>query len=543
MLLSLSIKNFLIIESVYIDFIAAFCVITGQTGAGKSLILDALTFCFGAKIENVIRNNTQICSVTAEFDISQSNQIKLLLDEHEIHNEGQIIISRQETINRRKKFFVNDQQVTQKFVALLACLLVDIHAQHSTTTLLDAKTHLDILDKYAQLTQQVEELNKLYRNWQELDKTIENSSNMQEQNLRDMNYLEFVITELQNAAIKPEEEAKLLQQRAELQQSFNQQKILHQALKLLEDSNFTKIAIQLSKILSKDFTECIDLIDQALINIDEVENILKSKTFNDDLERQVLILDDRLFEIRGLARKHNVASDKLHEFLQDSITKLTQLKAEIDDKENLASQRDEALKEYKLAAENLTYLRIEASKKLEEKINLELSHLISPNASFKVDISELNIEKATSYGLDFVRFAVSVNAGMPHMPIELVASGGELARIMLAIKSVMLEATFKPTIIFDEIDTGVGGAIAEHIGEKLQDLSKISQIISITHQAQIASKAKQHLFVSKSHTEKETFSVIKTLDYQERINEIARMISGKNITPKTLAVAKEMLAL
>lgn len=543
MLLSLSIKNFLIIESVYIDFIAGFCVITGQTGAGKSLILDALTFCFGAKIDNVIRNNTQSCSVTAEFDINQSNQIKLLLDEHEIQHEGQIIISRQETINKRKKFFVNDQQVTQKFVALLASLLFDIHGQHSTTTLLDAKTHLDILDEYAQLTQQVAELNKLYRNWQELDKTIENSSNLQEQNLRDMNYLEFVITELQSADVKPEEEVNLLQKRAELQQAFNQQKILHQALKLLEDSNFTKIAIQLSKILSKDFTECIDLIDQALINIDEVANILKSKTFNDDLERQVLILDDRLFEIRGLARKHNVASDKLHEFLQDSITKLAKLKAEIDDKENLASQRDEALKEYKLAAENLTYLRIEASKKLEEKINLELNHLISPNASFKVEIEQLNIEKATSDGLDFVRFMVSVNAGMPHMPIDLVASGGELARIMLAIKSVMLEATFKPTIIFDEIDTGVGGAIAEHIGEKLQDLSKISQIISITHQAQIASKAKQHLFVSKSHTEKETFSVIKPLDYQERINEIARMISGKNITPKTLAVAKEMLAL
>jgi DNA repair protein RecN (Recombination protein N) len=274
----------------------------------------------------------------------------------------------------------------------------------------------------------------------------------------------------------------------------------------------------------------------------EVENILNGNLLAEDFENQIVVIEDRLFAIRALAKKHNVNVASLSIFLQESVNKLALLKQDVCDEENLVLQNQLLFDEYKSSCQNLSNKRKEFAAKLEQKINAELAELISPSSSFKVSISHYDFENGQSSGIDQVRFMVSTNVGMDHMPIDQVASGGELSRIMLAIKSVMLNATAKPIIIFDEIDTGVGGSVAEIIGDKLKALSMVSQIISITHQAQIASKGDQHIFVFKTQDESQTFCRVKILEVEEKIQELARMISGKNITEKTRDVAREMVS-
>ena len=243
MLISLTIKNFVIVEHVYIDFCTSLTVITGETGAGKSLVIDAILFCFGGKFEAHIRKDADQCSVIAEFDIKDNLEIKKFLDENSIEYDSTIIVKRQDTIAQRKKFFVNDQQVTQKLISQLAFYLLEIHGQHSTTILLDSKSHIIILDNYANLGSQKNTLQDDYRSWQETMRKINSISSKRQQNLQEISYLEFIIKELQEAAIRPDEEDQLVAKRNKLQQLFNQQKTVYQAIHLIEESNFNKTAI------------------------------------------------------------------------------------------------------------------------------------------------------------------------------------------------------------------------------------------------------------------------------------------------------------
>jgi DNA repair protein RecN (Recombination protein N) len=543
MLISLSIKNFLIIETVYIDFSSGLSVITGETGSGKSLIIDALLFCFGAKMDNHIRQNAEQCIVVAEIDIKFNLEAKKFLEDNSIEYDDTIIVKRQDHISQRKKFFINDQQVTQKLINQLSGYLLEVHGQHSNTILLDHKSHILILDEYADLNLDKKQLQEHYRHWQENSRRIAEINTQRQNNTQEISYLDFITKELKNAAIKPEEEQNLLNQRNKLHQLFNQQKTVHQALKLIDESNFTKVAIQLSKILGKDsnLANCLDLLDQALLSIDEIQIMLQNKVSDDNIEQQIVEIEDRLFEIRTLAKKHNVNVDQLHTFYEESINKLNLLNQEIYNEQKLIAEQSKLFENYKNNCLALSEKRKTFAKILEEKINHELFELISANASFKVNIQHCDIENGGANGIDQLRFMVSTNAGMPHMPIDQVASGGELSRIMLAIKSIILTAAAKPTIIFDEIDTGVGGAVADIIGDKLKALSQISQIISITHQPQIASKSHQHLLVYKTQDNNQTFCNVKNLQIEEKIQEIARMLSGKKITEKTKDVAKEMV--
>jgi DNA repair protein RecN (Recombination protein N) len=543
MLVSLSIKNFLIIESVYVDFSEGLSVITGETGAGKSILIDALMFCFGAKMENHIRKNSQQCSVIVELDIKLNEEIKRFLEEHSIEHDDTLIIKRQDHLSQRKKFFVNDQQVTQKLINQISAYLLEIHGQHSNAALLDPRSHLDILDSYADLSTYKKKLQESYKKWQENTRKISDISTQREKNIQEISYLDFITNELRNAAIKPEEENDLLNQRSKLQQTFNQQKTIQQALKMIDESNFNKLAIQLSKILGKEpnLSNCLDLLDQALLSIDEIRLILQQKTSENDIEQQIVQIEDRLFEIRTLAKKHNINVSQLHSFYDESMSRLESINEEIFNEQTFIAQQQTLFEDYKKECLFLNQQRQSFAKLLEEKINIELHELISAKTYFKVDIETEAPENGSSSGIDKVRFLISINAGMPYMPIDQVASGGELSRIMLAIKSVLLKTTLKPTIIFDEIDTGVGGAIADLIGTKLKTLSKIAQIISITHQPQIASKADNHFFVYKTQSEEETFCNVKPLKIEEKIQEIARMLSGKTITQKTIDAAKEMI--
>ncbi len=544
MLLSLAIKDFLIIQSAHIEFNPSFCVITGETGAGKSLIFDALLFCFGAKSENNIRQNAQYCSVVAELDIKSNHLVSSILEEHLIEHDGVLIVKRQDHIAMRKKFFINDQLVTQKLVNQIFLEIFEIHAQHSTTSLLDKNKHIEILDKYANLDSQAKVLRQLYKDWQQVSKTIESNLTLQKQNEQEINYLEFIIDELKNADLRDGEEEELLNKRTNLQQVFSQQKNLHQALTLIEESDWTRPVIALSKILAKKDASLSDgahLLDQILVNMQEFEDLINAKISDQDTQQELLNLDDRLFEIRGLARKHNVLPSHLSQFFAISTQRLQTLQSSIADEANLQLRQKELFEQYQKSCQSISEQRKIWAQMLEEKINQELSQLISKHASFKVDIQQMSFENGSASGIDQVRFVVRTNTGMPHMSIEQVASGGELSRIMLAIKAVMLDATFKSTIIFDEIDSGVGGAVAEHIGEKLKYLAKSSQIITITHQAQVASKAAQHLCVHKEQTQEQTFCVIRNLDNEQKALELARMLSGKNVTKNTMAVAREML--
>jgi DNA repair protein RecN (Recombination protein N) len=545
MLISLSIKNFLLIESVCIDFAPSFTVITGETGSGKSMLIEAILFCLGSKLENSIRQTAQQCLVIAEVDIRQNLLLKRLLAENSIEYEDSIIIKRQDDVNKRKRFFINDQQVTQRLINQISGFLLEIHGQHSSTILLDQKSHIDILDDYASLNVQKNFLKDSYKNWQENSKKLQEISQQKDKNAKEISYLEFITNELIKANIVQEEESELLNRRSKLQQLFSQQKAIYQALKLIEDSNFTKTAIQISKILSKEasLASCLDSLDQALLNIDEIQIELQNKLSDDNLEQKIIEIEDRLFQIRTLAKKHNVRVEELPLFLQESIGKLESLQQEIYSEQLCLKQESQLLEEYKTQCLVFSQQRHQFASKLEAEINAQLLELISQSALFKVSITSVDVANGTSNGLDQVRFLVKTNLGMQYMPIDQVASGGELSRIMLAIKSVILQYQAKPIVIFDEVDSGVGGAVAEIIGYKLKELSGFSQVISITHQPQIASKADQHLLVLKTNSDDRTFCNVKDLQGQARVQEVARMLSGKQITQKTQDVAKEMISL
>lgn len=530
MLQNLSIQDFLLIEKLDLDFEDGFCVLTGQTGAGKSILLDAILFALGSKASGeVVRANQEKAVVVLTFTMVE--QAAEYLSEYDINldPDDDIIIKRIQYANGRRKFLINDNLVTQKVASDLFDYFLEIHGQHNHTLLLKNSSHLEILDQSAGNIQLKKEVMGLYKLWQELHSELLTAAAEKEAIIKEIDYLSHMCHELRALDIKDGEEEELTEIKKRLQTREKEIKLIESILNDVEASNIEQIIAKAQRNISK--SDNVEIYSNVNISLEEIFNKVeeaKSALANilhsfDLSEHSLPEIEDRIYAIRSIARKHGCAVSELDNFMQQSSQILIALEQKI---KNSAELNDKVLtvkQEYLHKAQLLSENRRIAARGLEKKTTDELSMLDMKKALFVIEINSEE-KNAGINGIDKVRFLASTNPGMLKAPIDKIASGGELSRFMLAFRTALFDKTTKKTIIFDEVDVGVSGSVADAVGERLKTLSTVAQVIVITHQPQVAGKANQHILVEKTQTSANTSVTACSLDLEERPHELARII-------------------
>lgn len=550
MLQSLHIRDFILIKELDLELESGMTAITGETGAGKSILLDAILFGLGgAGNKDSIRPGAEYTTVTLVFSVN-AKILSLLCDIVSDISENEIILKRVQHNNGRKKFFINNELVTLKVIQDFARELIDIHAQHSQTKLLDYSNHICLLDEYAAHSNLQQEVRGLFLSYKKLRHELETLEKAKEKITNEIDYLEFAALELENTHLIPMEEEILLDKRKLVSGREKEMKFIDNLINDIASSSVNQIIGKAQRNITR--LETKPELDDIGVRMEEIYNIidefvshLKSYLSNISSEDCSLeSIDDRLEILRALARKHRCAVDSLPEFLTNSLTRLEELKKSISSFDLISKELDQVQQKYLTKAKELSLLRKEAAEKLEICTIRELSALQMSKARFRVDIS-LSKEMSIN-GLDSIRFLASTNPGMEFAPIEKIASGGEISRFMLGLNAAFFESKYEAdnileqnTMIFDEIDVGTSGSVADSIGNRVQKLSKNAQVIVITHQPQVAAKAHHHIVIKKEQTENDTIVDVKKLNAEERLQELARMISGQKITDASLQAAKE----
>jgi DNA repair protein RecN (Recombination protein N) len=548
MLQSLHIKDFILIEKLELDFNEGFCAITGETGAGKSILLDAILFCLGEKFSgNPIRPSAESCLVTLVFTATKI--LDNYLQEIGVDKADVLIIKCSQNTLGRKKFFINDQIVTTKLVQNLFDYLLELHGQHNHTMLLHVASHQFILDEFGKLGDLKKEVALSYFNWQETEKKIKEIATRKEQIDKDIDYLKHVCAELELAQVKKGEEQELADIKRKLQSCEKEKQLIQSVLAEIQESSIERIIGKAQRSISNsvnnnEFLEKVssnlelayDKIEDAKTTLQQILRDLYKEEFS------IEEIEERLYEIRTLARKHSVDADSLVDLFEKSQTELLSLENNVQMNSEIECQLESLKQHYFILAQNLSAQRKKIVTELEKKVMQELSTLDMKKAIFVVEI-ESDPNFASTNGMDKVRFVASTNPGMSLSPIDKIASGGELSRFMLAFRVALFDKAPKHTVIFDEIDVGISGSVADSIGLRLKLLSSAVQIIVITHQPQVAGKADQHILVEKTQHDLHTVVEIRTLDEEARSYELARMISGKEITETGLKAAKELITL
>lgn len=554
MLNSLHIKNLVLIDSAEIEFGRNFNVITGETGAGKSILLDCLSLCLGEKNNNVeVRKGAEKGSVTAEFDISQNKKIKDLLKEIEAGNSDELVIRRNVNGSGKTQGFVNDEPVSLNFLKKISSQIIEICGQHDYSSLMDKSFHQDILDEFGGHEEFVFDVKNCFNDLKSVNQELLKIRQKADDAGREEEFIKFVTKELSAFNPKKGEEAELAEKRILLQQSSKIKEAINNAYYQISENNLLQNIYAAQKIISKtaatinseslknQLQEIHNTLEKSAIELDEavaqLDEINNSDNFNsDNLES----LEDRLFGLRELARKYRKNPDELNDYLNELQEKLKLIESFDDILKNLQEKQKACEEDFLKAAKKLSAKRARSAEKLEREVNAKLPELKMSGAKFKVEILEKDKESWNEFGIDKVTFTASTNMGQPFSEIGKVASGGELSRLMLSIKTALAKTRSVDCVIFDEIDTGIGGATAEAVGKSLAELGERVQVISITHQPQVASKAQNHFVVEKRTTKNETNIEVRKLTAKESNEEIARMLSGESVTKEARAAALKL---
>lgn len=555
MLTDLTIKDVVIIDHLNLSFDRGFITLTGETGAGKSIILDSLGLAMGQRPEaRLVRQGAEQASVTASFDNFDKKiekELKAILAENDMAFELPLILRRVLSKDGKSKAFINDQPVSVTFLKNVGEALVEIHGQFETHALLDPKTHLRLLDDTARVQKELTETQSTWQAWRGAIKILNELEEILASAARDREFWQDTVKELRDLNMQPNEEEELVAQRSlmmhaekilaslsEASQAIGTDKkgardSIHSALRSLERSQDK---------MPEGFTSVLDHLSQAIIELDEamdgIETLGDQLQFDRNAQSDT---DERLFALRAAARKYSVAVVDLPQLLTDTEEKLTLVNDQSHAKEKAEKKVIETRASYIEAAEKLSVKRNAASTVLAKSVMAELTPLKLDKAIFTVAVDKKSEENWNADGTDQVTFLISTNPGTPPGPLNKIASGGEMARFMLALKVVTQVAEATPTIIFDEIDTGVGGAVAEAIGLRLKRLGENAQVFSVTHSPQVAAKGHQHLKITKETTKNVTRTIVNLLDDTQRLEEIARMLSGEKITAEARAAAGNLL--
>jgi len=551
MLLHLCIRNIVLIEALDIEFTGGLSVLTGETGAGKSILLDALGLALGSRADfGLIRANTDKASVTASFDITPGHPVWSLLDDAGIEPSSSLILRRQLRADGKSPAHINDQPVSVQLLRQCGDMLVEIQGQFEGRGLLDVSTHLHLLDRASGAAEQLAALAQSWADYRTARNELEACRQAQEQARAEEDWLRDAVNQLDLLAAQPGEEAQLSEERSRHANSTRIAEALQQARQLMENEggalSATGRALNLLErqhsVAGSLLEPAIDALGRALAELNEAESQIShaGDTLDSDPERLAGI-EDRLHSLRAAARKHNIQVDEL----ADLHTKLTAQLAAIDDQSGhlaqLAAAADKARQRYLENAQAVSEIRETAARHIDAAVRAELPPLKLETADFRTSISRLDEDRWGPLGWDRVRFTASTNPGMDMGPVDQIASGGELARFLLALKVVLSENETPKTLIFDEVDSGVGGAVAAAVGARLARLGMATQTLVITHSPQVAGQGQQHLRIAKLNSETGIVSATSVLDNAARIEEIARMLSADRITAEARAAAVNLL--
>jgi DNA repair protein RecN (Recombination protein N) len=567
MIKSLQVKDYALIEHVNVEFGSGLNIITGETGAGKSILIDAMSLLLGERASTeVVRKDAAKSVVEGIFDVELNKKVKKILDENEIEFSPELIMRREISIKGSNRCFINDTPVSLSLIKDVGNLLVDLHGQHEHQSLLRTETHIEFLDEYGSYEGLLEEFNGLYRQLTKLTSEL-NSLKEQENILKEKRDIyAYQIKEIDNTAPVDGEEEKL---NDELNILENSEKLLELTSSVFESIYDSENSVndQLGKIqndikelcsIDKSFTDVSSEIDSALTLINDI-----SKFFR-DYKSRVDVDPLHLQEIRERLGTLNLLKKKYGGSVKAVLEHREKIGKEFDLAENYSeniSKLETQIKELRIkcgtAADIISRKRKETAKKIQKDVKEALGFLGIPDSEFAVRINQypadettgINILvngksfKANHSGYDEVEFFISTNRGEDPKPLVKVASGGEVSRIMLALKTILAKNDKLPLLIFDEIDTGVSGRIAQKVGQALKSLAAYHQIISITHLPQIAALADQHYAVEKKLNENRVVSSISKLKEDERVREVAKLMSGEKITEASLNGAKELMGL
>ncbi len=547
MLRTLSIRDFVIVDYIELEFSGGFSVLTGETGAGKSILIDALSLTLGGRGDaSMVREGAGKTDISAEF--SSTSACDVWLAEQELTAaEGMILLRRVIDNAGRSKAWINGVAATAGQLRELGALLVDIHGQHAHQSLLQSDTQRQLLDNHAQLNPQVQEVSRRYKHWHALQQQRKQFESNSKQVLQERERLEWHVSELEKLRILPDEWQEITAEHSRLAHAASLIEGAQLALDLIAETDnpiLSQIAViqqKLGKLTGFDdaIQNIVDTIEPARIHLQEATSALNDYLGRMELDPQRLqTVEQRVEALHSCARKFHVAPEQLPALLITLSDELAAL-GSATNLDALHEMERVALAEYQALATGLRQARQTAAEKLGSAVTLAMQELSMAGGCFEIALTPSD---PGLYGTEQIEFLVAGHAGVAARPLAKVASGGELARIALAISVIASSSTATPTLIFDEVDSGIGGGVAEVVGRLLKRLGQRYQVLCVTHLAQVASQADAHFQVSKTSQAEGTVSQIEMLDHKARVEEIARMIGGLEITATTRKHARELLA-
>lgn len=547
MLKGISLRNILFVEELDLEFSQNLNILSGETGAGKSFLLDSLGFALGFESpKDFPGNDKRSGEVSVCFEVSKSNQIGNFLKEKGYDSGPEIFIRRTLSPGGRSVSFVNNSRCSSDFLKEIAVFLVNIHGQHDTSQLLNKRYHKDLLDRFGRHEKLILEVQAKWTRFQKQTKAYQELDNHIKDLSRDQEFIKHSLNEFRDFDLEENEHQLLESKRTGMKFASRNREAIEITEQKIGTEGITKLAIDAINAIGKikggseeEVKNVQDALERALVEVEEAERSVeefKRKMNFDPYELENL--EDRLFAIRALARKHNVQPDELFDYWKKLETKSTALTEEKDKLKDLDKARKASYASYQKSAAVLSKARLSAAQKLDGQIKAELPPLKLENAEFRTSVEE---GQEGSSGKDIIQFLASTNPGVPIGPINKIASGGELSRFLLALKVCLTNMDTDVSMVFDEIDSGIGGATADAVGKKLMDLSKNSQVVAITHSPQVAALGSHHFKIEKQVNGKNTSISVDLLDPAKRVDEIARMLAAEEITDEAKSAAKVLL--
>lgn len=551
-LVQLSIRDVVLIEKLSLSFDRGLGVLTGETGAGKSILLDALGLALGARAESgLVRHGAEQASVTAEFELAGDHPALAILKEQGLDPDERLVVRRTVSADGRSRAWINDQSVGVGLLRRLGEELVEVHGQFDTHGLLNPQTHRGVLDAYAGLDPLADRVAAAHRAWRQVEDARASAAAEIARARAEEEYLRHAVAELDSLTPRPGEEAELAETRAVLMHREKVVEAMNAAFAEVSGERGAERALSgalraLTRVAEKAggrLDAAIEALDRAAAEAAEATAALQAASADLDMDPAALEkLEERLFALRAAARKHGVEVDALAALRADFADRLALIEDQGDLLARLAREAESARAEYRKAAEALSAARGEAAGRLDAAVATELPPLKLDKARFRTVVEPLEEAEWGPHGSDRIAFQVATNPGAPPGALNKIASGGELARFMLALKVVLAQTGTVGTLVFDEVDTGIGGAVAAAVGERLAVLGRSLQVLVVTHSPQVAARGTIHLKVQKTVRGESVTTGVSVLDGDERREEIARMLSGATITPEARAAADSLIA-
>ncbi|XQE67924.1 DNA repair protein RecN [Pseudomonas sp. P3C3] len=551
MLVHLSVHNYAIVEHLDLELQRGMSVITGETGAGKSIMLDALGLALGDRADSgVVRPGADKADILASFDLEDIAEARAWLAERDLDNDGPCILRRVITSEGRSRGYINGSPCPLGDLKALGELLIDIHSQHEHQSLLKPDTHRRLLDEYAGSQELARQVQLAAQRWRQTRQELQRLSSSGDEQRARHQLLSYQLEELENLALGDNELEQLEQEHKALSNAEQLLGACRQVLDLCSESDAGNVLSALTASLNRlggfsdqpALGEATNLLASAQIQVEEAIGELNRfiDHFDADPQRQQL-LEERLDAIYGLARKHRVQPFELAELQQRLLQELEGLNADDEAVERLGEELAAYERHYREKADELSTLRRQAASRLAEAVQAEMQTLGMPGGRFSIELQAGTSDEPQPQGLEQVEFLVSANPGQPLKSLAKVASGGELSRISLAIQVITAQTSRVPTLVFDEVDVGIGGPTAEVVGQLLRRLGERGQVLTVTHLPQVAAQGHQHLFVHKARGQDSTQTAVACLTPEGRVEEIARMLGGVDLTEESLAHARKMV--